>query len=32
MKKCWMDGSRSDVKNVTFLMTDAEIKSEDFLE
>jgi len=32
MKKCWMDSSRADVKNVTFLMTDAEIKSEDFLE
>jgi dynein heavy chain len=32
MKKCWMDGSRADIRNVSFLMTDAEIKSEDFLE
>lgn len=32
MKNLWMAGSRADVKNVTFLLTDAEIKSEDFLE
>jgi len=27
-----MDAARADVRNVSFLMTDAEIKSEDFLE
>lgn len=32
MKHVWMDAARADVRNVTFLMTDAEIKSEDFLE